>query len=75
MRIATYAVAVALLAPSGCAVNPKVQTPKARAPRQWSGTPAHGVVVESPAVRLWCAPDKDMGSTFGGSALEPVSDI
>ena len=53
MRSASYVVAIGLLLLGGCAVNPKVQTPKARAPRQWSEPLSHGIAVESPAVREW----------------------
>jgi len=65
MRLATYAVAIGLLLPGGCAVNPKVRTPKARASRQWSEPPAHGIVVESPAVREWW-------KTFQDSTLDAL---
>lgn len=53
MRSAIYAVAIGLLLQSSCAVKTKIQTPKARVPQQWSEPAAHGLLLESPAVREW----------------------
>jgi len=65
MRSATLAVAISLLLLGGCAVRPKIQTPKASVPQQWSEPPAHGVAVESPAVREWW-------KTFQDSTLDAL---
>src|SRR5262245_18900885 len=65
MRVATYAVAIILLLLNSCAFKPKIQTPKAPVPQQWSEPPAHGVLVESPAVREWW-------KTFQDSTLDTL---
>ena len=48
--IATCAI---LLLLTGCGTKPKVQTPKAHVPAGWNEPVAHGVVVDSTAVREW----------------------
>jgi outer membrane protein, multidrug efflux system len=48
--IATCAI---LLLLTGCGTKPKVQTPKPHVPADWNEPVAHGVVVDSTAVREW----------------------
>ena len=48
-----YATCAILLLLTGCETKPKVQTPKAHVPAGWNEPVAHGVVVDSTAVREW----------------------